>query len=88
MVTLETLAGIALLAFAFQGRFLRKSSVLETVLFILGGMLLVFPELIGTVLKLAGIKLVYPHVIALALALLAMLMQWMRPAPAQQISRS
>ena len=30
VVTLETLAGIAVLGFAFQGRFLRKSSVLET----------------------------------------------------------
>ena len=88
VVTLETLAGIAILAFAFQGRFLKKSTVLETVLFTLGGMLLVFPELIGAIMGLARVKLVYPHIIALALAALATLMQWMRPAPVQHSSRS
>jgi TRAP transporter 4TM/12TM fusion protein len=87
VVTLETLAGIAILAFAFQGRFLKKSTVLETVLFTLGGMLLVFPELIGAIMGLARVKLVYPHIIALALAALATLMQWMRPAPVQHSSR-
>jgi hypothetical protein len=51
-------------------------------------MLLVFPELIGTILGLARVKLVYPHIIALALAAVAVLMQWMRPAPARQGSRS
>jgi TRAP transporter 4TM/12TM fusion protein len=88
IVAAETLAGIAILAFAFQGRFLRKSTALETILFTLGGMLLVFPELIGAILGLARVKLAYPHIIALALAVLATLMQWMRPAPAQQGSRS
>ena len=71
--TLETLAGIAVLGFAFQGRFLRKSTALETIFFTLGGMLLVFPELIGAILGLARINLAYPHIIALALAALAML---------------
>jgi TRAP transporter 4TM/12TM fusion protein len=88
IVAAETLAGIAILAFAFQGRFLRKSTALETILFTLGGMLLVFPELIGAILGLARVKLAYPHIIALALAVLATLMQWMRPATAPQGSRS
>jgi TRAP transporter 4TM/12TM fusion protein len=88
IVAAETLAGIAILAFAFQGRFLRKSTALETILFTLGGMLLVFPELIGAILGLARVKLAYPHIIALALAVLATLMQWMWPATAPQGSRS
>jgi TRAP transporter 4TM/12TM fusion protein len=88
IVGAETLAGIAILAFAFQGRFLKKSTALETILFTLGGMLLVFPELIGAILGLARVKLAYPHIIALALAVLATLMQWMRRAPAPQGSRS
>jgi TRAP-type uncharacterized transport system fused permease subunit len=86
-VTLETLAGIAILAFAFQGRLLRKSSVVETVLFTLGGMLLVFPELIAAILNLVGIKLILPHLFAFALAGIAVLMQWMRPAAAEQVTR-
>ncbi len=88
IVTTETLIGIAVLAFAFQGRFLRKSTGLETVLFMLAGMLLVFPELIGSILRLGGVNLVYPHVIALVLAATATLMQWMRPAPVELGSRS
>ncbi|HWB46217.1 MAG TPA: TRAP transporter fused permease subunit [Hyphomicrobiaceae bacterium] len=79
-VTLETLAGIAILGFAFQGRFLRKNSAVETSIFVLAGMLLVFPELIAAILGLIHIPLLHPHIIALAIALLAALMQWMRPA--------
>jgi TRAP-type uncharacterized transport system fused permease subunit len=68
VVTVETLIGIAVLGFAFQGRFLRKSTILETLLFSLSGMLLVFPELIETILGLIRIPLAKPHLIALALA--------------------
>src|SRR5258708_33573455 len=67
-VTLETLAGIALLGFAFQGRLMKKSNALETSLFSLGGLLLVFPELIAAILGLAQVKLSYPHIIAFVLA--------------------
>src|SRR4029078_9464732 len=65
-VTLETLAGIAVLGFAFQGRFLRKSKAVETAFFLLAGMLLVLPELISAVLGLFGIGLVFPHFLACA----------------------
>jgi TRAP transporter 4TM/12TM fusion protein len=82
VVTFETLAGIAILAFAFQGRFLRRSNVLETALFTIGGLLLVFPELIAGILKLAGVGLIYPHALAFGFAALAAGSQWMRrPAP-------
>ena len=86
-VTLETLVGIALLGFAFQGRFLKKSTILETVMFTLGGMLLVFPELIETILRPTGLSLPRPHLVALALAVVATLMQRMRATPAPQITR-
>jgi TRAP-type uncharacterized transport system fused permease subunit len=50
-ITLETAAGIALLAFAFQGRFRRANTSVETALFTVAGLLLVFPAMIGAVLK-------------------------------------
>ena len=86
-VTLETLVGIALLGFAFQGRFLKKSTILETVMFTLGGMLLVFPELIETILRPIRLSLPQPHLVALALAVVATLMQRMRATTAPQITR-
>jgi TRAP transporter 4TM/12TM fusion protein len=79
VVTLETLFGIAVLGFAFQGRLFRKSTPLETVLFVAAGVLLVFPELIATVLGLVRLELSYPHAIAFVLAAIAVLMQWMWP---------
>ena len=88
VVLLETMAGIAVLACAFQGRILRRSSALETVMLTVGGMLLVFPELIGAILGLAKVGLAYPHLIGLALAVLVLLMQWMWRAPMEQGSRS
>jgi TRAP transporter 4TM/12TM fusion protein len=50
-VFLETAVGIAMLAFAAQGWFLKKSKVLETVLFALSGVLLVFPAILGAILQ-------------------------------------
>jgi TRAP transporter 4TM/12TM fusion protein len=46
-ITLETAAGITLLAFAFQNRFLKPNTVVESVLFTLGGLCLVLPKLIN-----------------------------------------
>ena len=73
--------------FAFQGRFLKKSTILETILFTLGGMLLVFPELIETILRPIRLSLPQPHLVALALAVVATLMQRMRTSAAPQITR-
>ena len=50
-IVLETGAGIAMLALATQGWFLKKSTLLETVLFALGGLLLVFPAIISVIVK-------------------------------------
>jgi TRAP transporter 4TM/12TM fusion protein len=88
IVALETLAGIAILAFAFQGRLLKPSNTPETLLFIVGGMLLVFPELVAGILRLAGLPLAYPHIIGFGLAVVAILMQWMRREPELQAGSS
>ena len=77
IVSAETLVGIAVLGFAFQGRLLRRSTVLETSLFLAAGILLVFPELIAAIIGLAGVRLPYPHAMAFVLAAIAVLMQWM-----------
>ena len=50
-ITLETAAGIALLAFAFQGRFLRVNTRLDTALFLLAGTAFVLPRLINAITK-------------------------------------
>jgi TRAP transporter 4TM/12TM fusion protein len=50
-VFIETAAGIAMLAFAAQGWFLRKSTWAETALFALAGLFLVFPAILDAILK-------------------------------------
>jgi len=50
-IFIETAAGIAMLAFAAQGWFLKKSTVVETALFTVAGLFLVFPAILGVVLK-------------------------------------
>ena len=47
----ETAVGIAMLAFAAQGWFMRKSTVIETTLFAVGGLFLVFPAILAVILK-------------------------------------
>jgi TRAP-type uncharacterized transport system fused permease subunit len=55
-VFIETGAGIAMLAFATQGWFLKKSTVLESTLFAIAGLFLVFPAILGAMLRpLVGI---------------------------------
>jgi TRAP-type uncharacterized transport system fused permease subunit len=50
-IVLETAVGIAMLAFAAQGWFLKKSNVLETVLFAFAGVLLVFPAVLDAIVR-------------------------------------
>jgi TRAP transporter 4TM/12TM fusion protein len=57
-IAIETGAGIAMLAFAGQGWFLKRSTWLETALFTLAGLFMVFPAVLGAVLgPLLGIEL-------------------------------
>ena len=50
-ITLETGAGIALLAFAFQRYYRHATNAVETGLFTLAGVLLVLPSIVGALLK-------------------------------------
>ncbi|HXF52928.1 MAG TPA: TRAP transporter fused permease subunit [Hyphomicrobiaceae bacterium] len=57
-ITVESAVGIAMLAFAAQGWFLKKSSALETALFAVGGVLVLFPSVIGAIIRpLTGIAI-------------------------------
>ena len=57
-IAIETGAGIAMLAFAAQGWFLKKNTVLETALFLIGGLFLVFPAILSVLLKpLTGVDI-------------------------------
>jgi TRAP transporter 4TM/12TM fusion protein len=93
-ITLETAIGITLLAFAFQGRFLKKSNAVETVMFAVAGLLFVFPSLLSAILQpLAGFDINHPIAVlksigvtmginvplGLALAGLTILIQKLRP---------
>jgi TRAP transporter 4TM/12TM fusion protein len=57
-IFLESAAGIAMLAFAAQGWFMKKNTVLETVLFALAGVFLVFPAVLAPLIRaLAGVAI-------------------------------
>jgi TRAP transporter 4TM/12TM fusion protein len=50
-IFIETAAGIAFLAFATQGWFLKKNTLVETLLFVLAGLFLVFPAVLGAFIQ-------------------------------------
>jgi TRAP transporter 4TM/12TM fusion protein len=50
-VFLETAVGIAMLAFAAQGWFMKRSTKPETALFAIAGLLLVFPAILSAILR-------------------------------------
>ncbi len=50
-VFIETAAGIAMLAFAAQGWFMKRSTALETGLLAIAGLFLVFPAILGAILR-------------------------------------
>jgi TRAP-type uncharacterized transport system fused permease subunit len=57
-IFLETAMGVAMLGFAVQGWFLRKSTAIESALFLAGGLLFVFPSVLDAVVRpLTGIAL-------------------------------
>jgi TRAP-type uncharacterized transport system fused permease subunit len=57
-IFIETGVGIAFLAFATQGWFQKKNTLLETALFTIAGLFLVFPALLGSVVDpLLGVDL-------------------------------
>jgi TRAP transporter 4TM/12TM fusion protein len=94
-IFIETAAGIAMLAFAAQGWFMRKSTVLETALFALAGLFLVFPAVLSAILRPLlgvdigafvpglsdlGLRVGYNVLLGLAVFAMAWGMQRARPA--------
>jgi len=73
IITLKTAAGLAALAAAAQNWALRRNTTIERVLWILAGLLLVFPSLIeATAEELSGYDL--PHPAPFGLAIMAFLL--------------
>ena len=94
-IFLESAAGITMLAFAAQGWLFKKNTVLETVLFAVAGLLLVFPALLAPTIKLLtglsiegfvpllsdfGLRIGVNVVLGVIVAVAGVLMQRMRPA--------
>ncbi len=78
-ITLATAAGIAAYGFALQGRFLKKSTYIETAIFALAGTFLVFPSLIEVITApLMGHAWPYPEPTGIAVLLAGTALQWMR----------
>jgi TRAP transporter 4TM/12TM fusion protein len=94
-IFIETAVGIGLLAFAAQGWFLKKSTLLETTLFVIGGLFLVFPAVLGAIvtpltgfdisafipgLSDSGIRIGYNVLLGLIVFAVATAIQRARPA--------
>ena len=78
-VSLKSALGIAFLGVAAQAWLFRRSNVLETALFVLAGLLLVFPLLIRAISSsLIGLNIAYPTVIGCAIAVAAVALQRLR----------
>jgi TRAP transporter 4TM/12TM fusion protein len=85
-VTFETAAGIALLAFAFQGWLLKRNTKVESALMLVAGLLLTFPELLQGVLQVAsrlgaipqGTRLAFTGIAGLVLGTMVIVMQKLR----------
>lgn len=87
-ITLVAAAGLAALAAAAQNWALRRTSLLERVLFLLAGLLLVFPSLLEPVAeRLMQIDIPYPASFGLALGAALLLRQWLTSAPPAQARR-
>jgi TRAP transporter 4TM/12TM fusion protein len=82
-ITFVTGAGLAALAAAAQGWAFRRAFVAERGLFLLCGLLLVFPSLLEAVLeRFTGLDIPYPAPFGLALGIGLLVWQWMRPMAA------
>jgi TRAP transporter 4TM/12TM fusion protein len=82
-ITAVTGAGLAALAAAAQGWALRRTPMVERLLFALAGLLLVFPTLLEAIVKtLTGWDIPYPAPFGLTLGIALLLWQWKGPIPA------
>ncbi len=77
-ITALAAAGVGVLAFAAQGRTLRRNNLLETVLLTLAGLMLIFPRLIdGLTGTFLGATLPYKPVLGGAIAIAIIGLQWL-----------
>jgi TRAP-type uncharacterized transport system fused permease subunit len=82
LVTAKTAAGLAALASAAQNWALRRNTAAERILFLIAGLLLVFPSLLEAMLEsLSGLDIPHPAPFGLAIALAVVLRQKFMPAP-------
>ncbi len=85
VVTLKTAAGLAALACAAQNWALRQTAFAERALWLLAGLLLIFPSLIEALAEyLSGLDVPHPAPFGLALAAALLLWQKYRPAPSTE----
>ena len=101
-IFLESAAGIAMLAFAAQGYLFKKNTVLETVLFTVAGLFLVFPAVLSPTIQLLtglsidgfvpglsdmGVRIGFNVLLGLIFLVIGVSMQRMRPTPEAAVSR-
>jgi TRAP transporter 4TM/12TM fusion protein len=82
LITAKTAAGLAALAAAAQNWALRRNTVAERMLFLIAGLLLVFPSLLEALLEaISGMDIPHPAPFGLAIGLAVLLRQQFMPAP-------
>jgi TRAP-type uncharacterized transport system fused permease subunit len=82
-VTAMAAAGLAALAAAAQGWAIRRTTMIERFLFLLAGLLLVFPSLLEALAEaLTGLDIPYPAPFGIMLGVALLLWQWKGPVPA------
>ena len=82
IITAKSAAGLAALAAAAQNWAFRRNTTAERVLFLIAGLLLVFPSLLEAMLEaVSGLDIPHPAPFGLAIALAVLLRQKFRPAP-------
>ncbi len=101
-IFLEVAAGTAMLGFAAQGFLLKKNTALETTLFAIAGLFLVFPALLAPTIQLLtgvviggfvpglsdlGVRIGYNVVLGLLFLVAGVLIQRARPTPQAAVSR-
>jgi len=85
IVTVKTAAGLAALAAAAQNWALRRNTALERVLWLLAGLLLVFPSLLEALAeRISGLDVPHPAPLGLVIIAALLLKQYMTPNAAAE----
>jgi TRAP-type uncharacterized transport system fused permease subunit len=79
-IVFVTGAGLAALSMAAQGWAIRRTTRTEQILFVVTGLLLVFPSLLEAILeRITGLDIPHPTPFGLALGAALLVWQWLRP---------